>query len=63
MEEHILVTRWDEDFTDEDLITRLARLKDQATRCTPIEDDNDLEEAIEQAADSIASQRQRNPGP
>lgn len=57
MEKHILVTGWDEDLTDEDLNARLARLKDQAARCTPIEDDDDLEEAIEQAADSIASRR------
>lgn len=57
MEKHILGTGWDEDLTDEELAARLARLKDGAARSTPILDDDDLEEAIEQAADRIASQR------
>jgi hypothetical protein len=56
MEKHSLDTGWDEDLTDEDLDIRLARLKDRASRSTPIEDADDLEEAIEQAADRVASQ-------
>jgi hypothetical protein len=67
MEKRSLGTGWDEDLTDADLDIRLARLKDRASRMTPIEDAADLEEAIEQAADRIANHHEagsdnRSPG-
>lgn len=46
---------WPEpDLTEDDLGRRLAAVKRQAEELTPIHDDHDLEDAVEDAAERIA---------
>ena len=47
---------WDKDTNREDLLARLASLKDQARHSLPILDDDDLEAAIEEAADRLVGE-------
>jgi hypothetical protein len=46
---------WDKDISDEELLTRLANLKRRTGQSYPILDDDDLEAAIEEAADRLAA--------
>jgi hypothetical protein len=50
---HIVAHDWDKDASREELLTRLGNLKRQAFHCLPILDDDDLEAAIEEAADQL----------
>lgn len=47
------VQDWDKDIGREELLARLAQLKLRTGRSLPILDDDDLEEAIDEAADRI----------
>lgn len=44
---------WDADITDQDVRNRLTDLLSRARQTPPILDDDDLEEAIEEAADDL----------
>lgn len=44
---------WDRKLDDDELLTRLASLKAKAAQATPILDDDDLEAAIDEAADRL----------
>lgn len=49
-----LPVEWSEpDLTDDDLDRRLAAVKRQAEELTPVHDDHDLEDAVEDAAERI----------
>jgi hypothetical protein len=50
----IPVHDWDKDISREELLARLAQLKYRTAQSLPIVDDDDLEEAIEEAADRLA---------
>ncbi len=52
----IAVHDWDKGTSQEELIERLASLKSQARQNLPILDDDDLEAAIEEAADRLAGE-------
>ena len=52
----ITVHDWDKDTSSEDLLPRLASLKDRAHHSLPILDDDDLEAAIEEAADRLTGE-------
>ena len=52
----IAVHDWDKDTSQEELLERLANLKCQARQNLPILDDDDLEAAIEEAADRLTGE-------
>jgi hypothetical protein len=53
----VTIIGWDEDLTEEELAARITAIKQQAGLHTPIYDDDDVEQAVEDAADRIASRR------
>lgn len=52
----IAVRDWDKDISREELLARLADLKHRTHRSLPILDDDDLEAAIEEAADRLTTE-------
>ena len=52
----IAVHDWDKDTSREELLERLASLKCRARQSLPILDDDDLEAAIEEAADRLTGE-------
>jgi hypothetical protein len=52
----IAVHDWDKDTSHEELLERLASLKSRARQNLPILDDDDLEAAIEDAADRLTGE-------
>ena len=49
----ITAHNWDKDISPEEIQARLANLKGRAAQSYPILDDDDLEAAIEEAADRL----------
>ena len=53
---NIAVHDWDKDISREELLARLANVKRRASQSLPILDDDDLEAAIEEAADRLTTE-------
>jgi hypothetical protein len=53
---NIAVHDWDKDISREELLARMVTLKRRASQSLPIIDDDDLEAAIEEAADRLTAE-------
>lgn len=53
---NIAIHDWDKDISREELLARLANLKRRTGQSLPILDDDDLEAAIEEAADRFTTE-------